>query len=127
MANCEKCKNRIGCENYVPKSTIACENYAEEVQQLKSCPFCGSEARICIEVIGTNCLPLRAYDIIVEWGIGCSNKDCSLSCIELKPLFRRKCDYWVETDGTLKPVKYGEDGRQYVIDAWNRRVNDESR
>lgn len=44
MANCEECKNRIGCENYEPKSTTACESYAEEVQQLKSCPFCGGEA-----------------------------------------------------------------------------------
>lgn len=43
MANCEKCKNRIECENYAPKSTTACEHYAEEVQQLKSCPFCGGE------------------------------------------------------------------------------------
>jgi hypothetical protein len=93
------------------------------VQQLKSCPFCGSEARVCNEVVESSRLSIRAYDIQVEWGVGCSNKDCSLSCIELRPLFRRRCDYWVTTDGTLKPVKDSEDGRQYVIDAWNRRAN----
>lgn len=27
MANCEKCKYRIECENYEPKSMIACEHY----------------------------------------------------------------------------------------------------
>lgn len=43
MANCKECKNRIRCENYAPKSTTACEHYAEEVQQLKPCPFCGSK------------------------------------------------------------------------------------
>lgn len=94
-------------------------------EKLKPCPFCGSEATIYNEVTEARNSYRRAFDVQIEWGIGCSNKDCSLSCIELAPLFRRRCDYWVATDGTLKPVKYGEDGRQYVIDAWNRRVNDE--
>lgn len=121
MANCENCKNRIECENYAPKSTTACESYAEEVQQLKFCPFCGSEARVCSEVVESNRLPIRTYDITVEWRIGCSNEDCSL----FAPLFRRRCNYRVATDGTLKPEQYGEDGRQYVIDAWNRRADNE--
>lgn len=119
MANCEECKNRIECENYEPKSTTAYEHYTEEVQQLKSCPFCGSKARICSEVIESSHLSTRTYDIMVEWRIGCSNKDCSL----FTPLFKRRCYYWVATDGTLKPVEHGEDRRQYVIDAWNKRAD----
>lgn len=47
MANCEKCRYRIGCVNYAPKSTTACEHYAEDERNvLKPCPFCGSEAII---------------------------------------------------------------------------------
>lgn len=30
MANCEKCRYRIGCVIYAPKSTVACEHYAED-------------------------------------------------------------------------------------------------
>ena len=94
-----------------------------EKNKLLPCSFCGKEAMIRNKVVDSSDLPRKAYDIRVEWGVGCSNRDCPLSCVELQPLFRRKCDYWVDVNGVLTPTKDGEDGRQYVIDAWNTRAN----
>mgnify|MGYP003291938754 CR=1 FL=1 len=90
--------------------------------ELLPCPFCGSEAMIRSEVTESHNSFRRAFDVMIEWGVGCSDRDCPLSCVELRPLFRRKCDYWITADGILKPVKDGEDGRKYVIDKWNERA-----
>lgn len=98
MANCEECKNRIGCENYELKSTTACEHYAEEVQQLKSCPFCGGEARTKV-MIGQ-------HDMIVI-KVGCFD-----------------CDVW-KYDGIKSGDSFKELNKamQDVISKWNRRAD----
>lgn len=90
--------------------------------ELLPCPFCGSEAMIRNEAIESHNSTRRVYDVKIEWGVGCSDKDCPLSCVELQPLFRRRCDYWITEEGVLKPVNDGEDGRGYVIDKWNKRA-----
>ncbi|MEE1204343.1 MAG: Lar family restriction alleviation protein, partial [Bacteroidales bacterium] len=98
-------------------------HYAEEVRQLKSCPFCGSDAVIANEALEAYKTSYRDCDLRVEWKVGCSNDDCLLTCF--KSPFRKQCRYWITKEGTLASVKGDTDGRQYVIEAWNRRANDE--
>lgn len=98
MANCENCKNRIGCENYAPKSSTACEHYAEEVQQLKFCPFCGGEARTKV-MIGQ-------YDMIVI-KVGCFD-----------------CDVWKRSKiNSGDSIEKFDKAMQDVISKWNRRAD----
>jgi Lar family restriction alleviation protein len=100
MANCENCKNRIGCENYAPKSTTACEHYAEEVQQLKPCPFCGGEPYYR----KPEHLNKTAFDVM---RIEC--KKCGAA------------PYAVEVyEGKTESEK-----RETIARFWNRRANDE--
>lgn len=98
MANCENCKNRIECKNYEPKSTTACEHYAEEVQQLKSCPFCGGEARTKV-MIGQ-------HDMIVI-KVGCFD-----------------CDVWKRSKiNSGDNIERFNKAMQDVMSKWNRRAD----
>lgn len=97
MANCEN------CENYAPKSTTACENYAEKLQQLKSCPFCGGEAITKASV--TKGLTMNMITV----KIGCYD-----------------CDVW-KYDGIKSGGSFEELNKamQDVISKWNRRAGNE--
>lgn len=92
-------------------------------EKLKSCPFCGSKAAITNEVLEAYKTSYRACDLRVEWNVGCSNGDCPLTCF--KSPFRKQCRYWVTEESILAPIEGDTDGRQYVIDTWNRRTDNE--
>jgi len=98
MANCEECKNRIGCENYAPKSTTACEHYAEEVRQLKPCPFCGGEA-------------VGYEDNYGKYLVGCPECGAMIGIkLECGEVLK---DGWKATFNTIEEA----------FDAWNRRAD----
>lgn len=100
MANCENCKNRIGCENYAPKSTTACESYTEEVQQLKSCPFCGGEVRTKITIAQLGMIVIK---------VGCFD-----------------CEVWRYNEiNSGDSIEKFNEAVQKVISKWNRRAKDE--
>lgn len=99
MANCKECKNRMGCENYEPKSTTTCEHYAEEIQQLKICPFCGGEA-VTKVMIGQ-------HDMIVT-KVGCFD-----------------CGVWKYSKiNSGDSIEKFNKAMQDVISKWNRRADD---
>lgn len=96
MANCENCKNRMGCENYEPKSTTACESYTEEVQQLKPCPFCGGKAITKVTIAQQDMIAIK---------VGCFD-----------------CEVWkyIKISSGESIEKFNK-AVQKVISKWNRR------
>ena len=115
MANCEMCRYRIECENYAPKSTTACEHYAENVQQLKPCPFCGHRAELRntgFEV----CRNRENGDIITRWFVRCPycGTEREGGCSE----------YRIRDDETLRLMDDKKDGRRRAIENWNRRATE---
>lgn len=90
---------------------------AEKNTELSLCPFCGGEAIIKNEVVEFCKSPERTFDVRVEWEVGCSNKDCPMSCADLT--FKRKCDYRITSKGTLELADVNNNGRQYLINKWN--------
>lgn len=96
MANCENYENHIEYENHALKNMIACEHYAEEVRQLKSCPFCGSETRTKV-MIGQ-------HDMIVI-KVGCFD-----------------CDVWKRSKiNSGDDIEKFNKAVQDAISKWNRR------
>lgn len=92
----------------------------ENVEQntvLSLCPFCGSEAIIKNEVVESCKSPERTFDVRIEWEVGCSNKDCPMSCAD--STFKRKCDYRVTSEGILQLADVNNNGRQHLINKWN--------
>lgn len=92
MANCENCKNRIGCGNYAPKSTVACEHYAEDerdVQQLKP-----SMKEKLTELL------LTAEKVADEAGF--------FNCHKSRPKAELIADYLIQNGVVVLPCKVGD-------------------
>lgn len=88
------------------------------INDLKTCPFCGSKAVLThsgLHENGRNA-PSGSGDYHTLWTAKCTY------CGTAKGSYRT--DYIFSFDGEL--IMHGKhDGKQEVIDAWNRRASDE--
>ena len=82
------------------------------MSELKPCPFCGAD--VDIEKSMLSIVAPNINDVKVIWTISCPN--CWTSN-------KRESRYRVNENGTVSECW---EGRKELIEAWNRRANDEA-
>lgn len=88
------------------------ESEVKQMKNLKSCPFCGGEARLIQKSHGSQSSPTRITNSYV---VGCDK--CRIYTEY------HQSDIWQGADGV---VNIDANGAIDAIEAWNRRVGEEN-
>lgn len=86
------------------------------MERLKSCPFCGGEAKFLVKTYMANGV-MREYSLGYSFGICCSKCDITTPKTDYILKFRLNDDGEIELNVDERPL---------AIETWNRRVNEDA-